>query len=180
MYMQQKARMILRLRISLLAKSLLLFAITAITSKGPLGPAFAKSKDSALDRPQLVAERGHLSWISDCSFVRGDRDIITAGGGDQTAVLWDAATGRELRRLRGHTAQVLTIAPHPSLPQVLTGSVDTTVRLWNLGTGRNSCVQRAPGRCHRGRIYPNRRKVFHDWLGRGPAVELLPDLPPQQ
>lgn len=121
----------------LLARILLLFSITSIVLRGPLDESvFAKSKHSALERPQLVTERGQLSWISYCSFVKGDQDVITAGGGDQTAVLWHTATGRELRRLRGHTAQVLTVVPHPSLSQVLTGSVDTTARLWDLSTGK--------------------------------------------
>ena len=132
----QLARM-RRLTMTLVTRSLLSFAVITIISMGCVNPqVFAKRKDSALQKPQLITERGHLSWISYCSFVRGDKDVITAGGGDQTAVLWDAATGRELRRLRGHTAQVLTVVPHPSLSQVLTGSVDTTARLWDLRTGK--------------------------------------------
>jgi WD40 repeat protein len=50
--------------------------------------------------------------------------------------LWDVATGRELRRLEGHTEQVLCCAISPDGRTLATGGADRTVRLWEVATGK--------------------------------------------
>lgn len=100
------------------------------------------ARESLAQQPQLVVERGHLSWISSVSFARNDTDLVTGGGGDDTAILWDLASGKEIRRFRGHTAQILCVAINPIKPQLLTAGVDKTVRLWDLATGRQIRIYR--------------------------------------
>ncbi len=58
------------------------------------------------------------------------------GSSDNTARLWDLETGKELRRLVGHTSVVTSVAVLPDGRRALTGSWDHTARLWDLETGQ--------------------------------------------
>jgi WD40 repeat protein len=57
--------------------------------------------------------------------------VLTAST-DSTARLWDAATGAELRVLRGHENSVLSAVFDPSGARVLTTSHDRTARVWRV------------------------------------------------
>ena len=59
----------------------------------------------------------------------GEKDIPT------TATLWDIATGRELRELRGHSKPVVCTGISPDASTLLTVSDDRTARLWDAATG---------------------------------------------
>ena len=61
---------------------------------------------------------------------------MLTGSGDNTARLWDATTGREIRRFEGHKSDVYSVAFGPDGATVLTGSRDGTARLWDAATGR--------------------------------------------
>src|SRR5436305_1791656 len=60
-------------------------------------------------RPELVAQRGHSNEVTSAAFSPDGRCVLT-GGQDGTARLWEAATGKELRTLRGHTGWVYSVA----------------------------------------------------------------------
>jgi RNA polymerase sigma factor (sigma-70 family) len=65
-----------------------------------------------------------------------------AGYGDPTASLWDAATGKELQRLKGHVRSVCAVAFAPEGTALATASMDGTVRLWQTATGKElRCLQ---------------------------------------
>jgi hypothetical protein len=61
---------------------------------------------------------------------------VLTGGSDQTARLWEAATGREVRRFEGHAVGILAATFSPDGRWVLTGGSDQTARLWEAATGR--------------------------------------------
>ena len=66
------------------------------------------------------------------------RHALASAGGDRTARLWDAATGRPLAAHvpSGHTSKVLGVAFRPDGTRLVTTSADGTVRQWDAATGR--------------------------------------------
>ena len=62
-------------------------------------------------------------------------DRLAAGDSFNTIRLWDLSTGRPLYRLVGHTGSVATLAWDPEAEVLISGSFDTTVRVWPLGSG---------------------------------------------
>src|SRR6185437_11116629 len=55
---------------------------------------------------------------------------------DKTGRVWDAATGRQIAVLVGHTLVVETGAFSPDGRRVVTASDDGTARIWDAQTGR--------------------------------------------
>ena len=66
----------------------------------------------------------------------GQSGKLVPGSRDYEIRLWDVATGQEVRRFRGHTEQVATLAFSADGRRLLSGSRDNTVRLWHVSSGR--------------------------------------------
>ena len=60
---------------------------------------------------------------------------MLTGSTDQTARLWDAATGKPIGPPLAHRGTVYDVAYSPDGKTVLTGSADQTARLWDAATG---------------------------------------------
>jgi len=65
-----------------------------------------------------------------------DGQRIVTGSWDQTAKLWDAHSGRELRTLKGHGASIWSVAFSPDGQRIVTGSYDQTAKVWDAASGR--------------------------------------------
>ena len=65
-----------------------------------------------------------------------DGKLIVTGIVDATAVVWDAATGREIEMLTGHDDAVNGAAFSPDGRLIATASDDHTARTWDVATGR--------------------------------------------
>jgi WD40 repeat protein len=84
----------------------------------------------------LIARlEGHVGQVRSARFVRGGREIVTAGG-DGTARLWDGSTGALRQTYRGSSRFLAdaTIAPGGSV--VVAGGGDGLLRFWDATTGR--------------------------------------------
>jgi RNA polymerase sigma factor (sigma-70 family) len=95
--------------------------------------------------------------VSAVAFADGGKTL--AGVFGQTVLLWDATTGREVRRLQGHQAEIEVLTVSPDGKTLATGGRDGTVRLWDLATGRE-------------------RSQFPRKLALRPDVQHHPMLPP--
>jgi WD40 repeat protein len=72
-----------------------------------------------------------------------DGKLVAALGRDNHILVWEVATGKEVRRLHGHTKAVTCLAFSPDGGTLVSGSADTTVLLWPLDAGRQD--GRRPG-----------------------------------
>ena len=94
--------------------------------------------DQALGRGERAgaahAARTYEIW---CLFRRvlAGRAHPGLGQWDDTIKLWDVASGRELRTLRGHQT-VISVAFSPDRRILASGSLDNTIKLWDVANGR--------------------------------------------
>ncbi len=85
--------------------------------------------DIASGKPVVVLpERpGRITSLTFCGPNR-----LASGGSDNLIHVWDLPSAKELSRLVGHTGSVTALVWDPSTACILSGSFDTTVRLWSL------------------------------------------------
>jgi WD40 repeat protein len=70
----------------------------------------------------------------------GDSAAISATQaehGVSTVRLWDAATGRQSRELKGHSGGITAVAFAPDGRTLISASHDATLRFWDAATGKN-------------------------------------------
>lgn len=89
--------------------------------------------------PHLVEEpdvTGRASRVGAVAFDPTGARLLT-GSSDETASIWDVATGNRTSELVGHTNQVWLAAFDQSGHRVVTGSADRTARVWDSATGQS-------------------------------------------
>lgn len=64
-----------------------------------------------------------------------DGRTLASGGADHSVKLWEVASGRLLRTLKGHAAIVNAVAIAPDGRSLASASLDGTVRLWDVESG---------------------------------------------
>lgn len=98
---------------------------------------------------QGLALQGHQSFLFSITFSPDGKQVAT-GSEDNSAKIWDALTGKELKSLGvpksreaptlkkatdGHVASVFSVAYSPDGQRIVTGGDDATIRLWDAKTG---------------------------------------------
>jgi hypothetical protein len=85
--------------------------------------------------------RGHEGSVLSAVFSFDGGRVLTTSA-DQTARLWEAASGKELAVLRGHEDRVSSAVFSVDGARVLTVSEDETARLWEAASGKELAVLR--------------------------------------
>ncbi|MCA9679913.1 MAG: serine/threonine protein kinase, partial [Myxococcales bacterium] len=70
-----------------------------------------------------------------------DGTQLAAAMADRTVRLWDLATGKLTRTLRGHTDLVMNVAFSPDGQLLASTSYDRTIRVWNLAAGTSRVLR---------------------------------------
>jgi hypothetical protein len=65
-----------------------------------------------------------------------DGKTAVSGARDKDVHVWDVATGKELRRLKGHGDQVYQVALGADDRYLVSASYDKTVRVWDVASGK--------------------------------------------
>jgi WD40 repeat protein len=104
-----------------------LLAIESLRRRPTLEGQTALMADVPLLRHR-IARLAHDGVVAAVAFSPNGTRLATASG-DQTARLWEVATGRELWRL-AHHGVVLAVAFSPDGTRLATASLDKTARLW--------------------------------------------------
>ncbi|KAJ7598809.1 coatomer protein [Mycena floridula] len=79
----------------------------------------------------------HDKGVNYVDFYPGaDKPYIVTTSDDKTVKVWDYLSKSCVATMQGHTNNVSFAVFHPSLPVIISGSEDGTVKIWNAGTYR--------------------------------------------
>ncbi|MBZ0303021.1 MAG: WD40 repeat domain-containing protein, partial [Anaerolineae bacterium] len=91
-----------------------------------------------------LAQR-HLEVPASSVDLSADGSRVLTGLFNGDIVLWDTATGTEIRRYSGHTDVVSRAVFSPDQTRILSGSLDRSLRLWDVITGEPLMTIDTPG-----------------------------------
>jgi WD40 repeat protein len=88
--------------------------------------------------PKLVRTlTGHSSAVMQVAFTP-DSALLASASDDNTAKIWDVATGSELRTFSGFSNYVCCVAISPDGQLLATGDISGEIKLWDIKSGQES------------------------------------------
>ncbi|HEX6719582.1 MAG TPA: caspase family protein [Pyrinomonadaceae bacterium] len=110
--------------------------VLCVTLLGFRSNSLASSLQQPSIRPQLVLQRGHTLGIN-CAAFAPDGSWVASGAADNTILIWQTTSGRQLRALTGHKGYVRSLAISSDGQLLASGSNDHTIKVWNVAEGRD-------------------------------------------
>ena len=92
----------------------------------------------------VLALAGHVAGVNYASFSPDSSRIVTASR-DNTARIWDAASGRQLLTLTGHSAPLTAAEFSSDGRRIVTAAIDGSARVWDTASGRELLALRGQG-----------------------------------
>ena len=83
---------------------------------------------------ETVLQKGHSKYITASDWHPSGKYIVTSGF-DNSIILWDVATGKEVRLFNRHTDAVWSVVFSPDGKQILSSSADQTIKLFDVLSG---------------------------------------------
>ena len=139
------------------------------------GGAFDKAEELLWRTPQHLRhwEWGYLmrQCHQDLLTIRGDwgrvfsvrfspdGKLLATGTEDGIVRIWDAATGRLVRELVGHSQQIRSVSFSPDGRRLLTGGLASSARIWSVETGTELANLRCGGGVRAVAFLPNGKRV---------------------
>ena len=86
-------------------------------------------------RPQLVLQTGHTSGVNSIAFAP-DGSWLASSGADNSIIIWQTSSGKQLRVFKGHKVYVRSLAISSDGQWLASGSNDRTIKIWEVDSGR--------------------------------------------
>ena len=128
---------------------------------------------------ELQRFEGHREAVRAVTFSPDGKQVLTGGGRerdmgsvstDNSARLWDVATGKEIKRFEGHKSAVHAAQFSPDGRRILTVDRLSTARVWDVATGQQLFVYTGVGSLHPGAAFsPDGRSILGR-VGRSGAM----------
>jgi RNA polymerase sigma factor (sigma-70 family) len=108
-------------------------ASPAKTTSEPAAPQGDPLPPRAVGRLGTLRFR-HAEGLEAFALARDGKRLATAAG--NAVVVWDTATGQELRRFDNHASTVHAVAFSPRARRIATAAADSLIHIWDMSTGK--------------------------------------------
>jgi WD40 repeat protein len=105
-----------------------------------------------------ISDRFSFSGVNNLGFSPDGTRLATAAA-ERTVKVWDAAGGKELLNLQGHTSYAMSAAFSPDGKRLATASSDQTVKLWDTTSGQEVLTLKLPGQVNKVMFSPDGKRL---------------------
>src|SRR5271157_1729235 len=112
---------------TILPRILLMFSVMLTASCGVVKP------DIHLKSSDMSMEMNKSAFVVITAAYSPDGRFVLVGG--NKLMLWDVTTGNQVQ-LEGHSGMITSVGFFPDGKYALSGSLDHTIKLWDVSTGR--------------------------------------------
>jgi WD40 repeat protein/uncharacterized caspase-like protein len=120
-----------------------LIAALFVAGNAPLLSAQNSKEQTGANKPELVVQAGHSLIVTAVAFSPDGR-LLVSGGNVGEVNLWEASTGRMLRKIAAHTNAVNQLAFARDGQSFVTGTFKGEYKSWDVRSGKQRQVLEVP------------------------------------